>query len=490
MATSDSVVPSFYVETIGAPPQERRALSRERFKSVMALSEVSADFLISMVGILAAFFLCTSLRIGGQIRYPVREITAVSIIFGLFVVLLLQRDGAYRGSGGPLQIQETERLVRSPVQSLLLLLLPLSFLLDLNLFHAAFPIAIVLVPLLLIAEKQIFFSIIRTLHLKEYGVDHVVVYGAGDIGRSAVSTLLHAPRLGFYPVAMIENNPALPPGCIFDMGYTRHPIPVQPGPVTSELLKSCQCSLLMIATLNLSSQELAAATHAAKQAGLGIAFLYGPSSQEQQCTKSTYIGGQLLASSIEQVSPWHYAVAKRTVDLVISSLLMVLLTPLFFLIAILIRMDSPGRALFVQKRVGRNGKLFNIYKFRSMHVDAPKYDFSPTTSRDPRITRLGRIIRRMSLDELPQLINVLLGNMSLVGPRPEMPFIVEHYTSQQRRRLQVTPGITGLWQLSPDRAFPIHHNVHYDLYYVRNRTFFMDMAILIHTLFFAMRWGI
>ena len=93
----------------------------------------------------------------------------------------------------------------------------------------------------------------------------------------------------------------------------------------------------------------------------------------------------------------------------------------------------------------------------------------------------------MSLDELPQLVNVLLGNMSLVGPRPEMPFIVQEYTPEHRQRLQVIPGITGLWQLSADRACPIHQNIEYDLYYLRNRGFFMDMAILIHTLFFAAR---
>ena len=177
-------------------------------------------------------------------------------------------------------------------------------------------------------------------------------------------------------------------------------------------------------------------------------------------------------------------------DLIVSSLLLVLLAPLLFLIAILIRLDSPGPALFVQKRVGRNGEFFNMYKFRSMYTSAPKYDLSPTQSSDPRITRIGSFLRRTSLDELPQLINVFLGNMSLVGPRPEMPFIVQRYNSRHRQRLQVIPGITGLWQLSADRAFPIHENIEYDLYYIRNRTFFMDIAILIHTLFFAMRGGI
>jgi lipopolysaccharide/colanic/teichoic acid biosynthesis glycosyltransferase len=143
--------------------------------------------------------------------------------------------------------------------------------------------------------------------------------------------------------------------------------------------------------------------------------------------------------------------------------------------------------LFRQQRAGKEGQLFQLYKFRTMHADAPAYAKSPTESRDPRITGLGRFLRRSSLDELPQLLNVLKGEMSLVGPRPEMPFLVEGYSARQRQRLQVLPGITGLWQLSADRAFLIHDNIQYDLYYIRHRSFFMDVAILLHTLVFAMR---
>jgi lipopolysaccharide/colanic/teichoic acid biosynthesis glycosyltransferase len=120
-----------------------------------------------------------------------------------------------------------------------------------------------------------------------------------------------------------------------------------------------------------------------------------------------------------------------------------------------------------------------------MLTDAPQYDYSPTSTADPRITRIGRFLRRTSLDELPQIMNVLKGEMSLVGPRPEMPFIVEGYNALHRLRLMVKPGITGLWQLSADRASPIHENIEYDLYYIRNRCFFMDLAILLHTVIFA-----
>jgi lipopolysaccharide/colanic/teichoic acid biosynthesis glycosyltransferase len=184
--------------------------------------------------------------------------------------------------------------------------------------------------------------------------------------------------------------------------------------------------------------------------------------------------------------PKRYALAKRALDLAVTFLLLALLAPLLLAVALLIRFDSQGPALFVQKRVGLHGRIFEIFKFRTMHTGVAKYDMSPVTAADCRITRVGRFLRRTSLDELPQLLNVLLGDMSLVGPRPEMPFLVAMHPAQHRPRLQAPPGITGLWQLSADRDFQIHENLHYDLYYIRNRTFFLDAAILIHTIFFAM----
>ena len=179
--------------------------------------------------------------------------------------------------------------------------------------------------------------------------------------------------------------------------------------------------------------------------------------------------------------------AKRLLDLGVSALLLVALSPLLALIALLVKMTSPGPVIFRQNRVGKNGQAFPMFKFRSMFVSAPNYRLSPTACEDPRITSIGRFLRKSSLDELPQIVNVLLGHMSLVGPRPEMPFIAEQYSPLLRERLKVKPGITGLWQLSADRAFTIHDNIEYDLYYVRHRSLFMDVAILLHTLVFAGR---
>jgi lipopolysaccharide/colanic/teichoic acid biosynthesis glycosyltransferase len=179
--------------------------------------------------------------------------------------------------------------------------------------------------------------------------------------------------------------------------------------------------------------------------------------------------------------PW-YAAVKRMADAILSLFLLILLMPLFALTAAAVKLDSPGPAFFRQRRIGKDGRGFLIWKFRSMYTDAPRYAASPTSNQDQRLTRIGRLIRRSSVDELPQLINVLRGEMSLVGPRPEMPFIVKGYTAIERQRLVVKPGITGLWQVSPARAFPIHENLQYDLHYIRHQNLMLDGVILIRTI--------
>lgn len=172
---------------------------------------------------------------------------------------------------------------------------------------------------------------------------------------------------------------------------------------------------------------------------------------------------------------------KRSVDLLGSAFLLVLVLPLGLAVAALIKLDSKGPVFLRQKRIGRCGTSFYMWKFRSMHVGVARYARSPISDSDPRLTRIGRAIRRLSIDELPQLLNVLMGDMSLVGPRPEMPFIVKEYTAYERLRLNATPGITGLWQISPARAMPIHQNLELDLFYIEHRNFFLDTAIMLRT---------
>ncbi len=180
------------------------------------------------------------------------------------------------------------------------------------------------------------------------------------------------------------------------------------------------------------------------------------------------------------VSPAGYLL-KRTVDLLLAVIALLLAAPLFLMVAALIKVDSRGPVLIRQRRIGRRSLPFFMWKFRSMHAGVERYARSPVSDADPRLTRFGRSLRRLSLDELPQLLNVLTGDMSLVGPRPEMPFIVNNYTSHERLRLNAIPGITGLWQISPARAMPIHKHLELDLFYIEHRNVFLDLAILLRT---------
>jgi exopolysaccharide biosynthesis polyprenyl glycosylphosphotransferase len=183
----------------------------------------------------------------------------------------------------------------------------------------------------------------------------------------------------------------------------------------------------------------------------------------------------------EQVHPL-YAPAKRLFDLVAATSLLIATAPLWLWCAIRIKLDAPGPVIFRQMRIGEKGRAFAMYKFRTMVHDASPYEEAPRDDGDARVTACGRWLRRTSLDELPQLWNVIRGNMSLVGPRPEMPFIVARYDEWQRRRLLVKPGITGLWQILGRKDLPMASNLQYDFYYIRNRSFVMDLSILIRTI--------
>lgn len=183
---------------------------------------------------------------------------------------------------------------------------------------------------------------------------------------------------------------------------------------------------------------------------------------------------------------------KRLTDLICSTILLLFASPLMALIAVLIKLDSDGPIFYQQQRVGENGHPFGMYKFRSMEVDADKNrskvfkrdaegNLIHKSQNDPRVTRIGKFIRRTSIDELPQLINVFLGEMSLVGPRPEMPWVIENYEPWQLKRLSVPQGITGWWQVNGRSDKPMHLHTEEDLYYIQNYTIWMDIYIMLKT---------
>ena len=185
---------------------------------------------------------------------------------------------------------------------------------------------------------------------------------------------------------------------------------------------------------------------------------------------------------------------KRVFDIVLSAVGIVLLSVVFIILAIWVKVNSKGPAIFKQVRVGKNGREFTIYKFRTMVVNAEekqKLDIDPDnlenfvfqSKDDSRVTKSGAFLRKTSLDEIPQLFNVFLGNMSLVGPRPEIPDVVKLYPKAYRQRLLVTPGITGLAQVNGRGEIELGKTVHYDLTYIKNFFILMDIKILFKTVF-------
>ncbi len=177
-----------------------------------------------------------------------------------------------------------------------------------------------------------------------------------------------------------------------------------------------------------------------------------------------------------------HRVTKRFMDISISLVLILVLFPLMSVIYLLQLIKKNGSPVFSQKRIGLKGKEFTLYKFRTMKPESDEYEVAPISMNDSRVTGIGKILRRTSLDELPQLFNVLKGDMSLVGPRPEMPFIVNEYTSWQRHRLDVKPGLTGMWQIMGRKELPLHDNLGYDYYYIRNQSLMLDFTILLRTI--------
>lgn len=188
-----------------------------------------------------------------------------------------------------------------------------------------------------------------------------------------------------------------------------------------------------------------------------------------------------------------YLIGKRSFDIIASFIAITLLLPLFLIIVILIKIDSPGPIFFSQKRNGFKGRFFEMYKFRSMVSDAEDRfkdveDMNEVSGymfkikNDPRITRIGRILRKTSMDELPQLFNVIKGEMSIVGPRPPIGREVENYDAWHNLRLSVKPGITGLWQVSGRNDMGFEDMCRLDLKYIRERGFIYDLRIIIKTI--------
>jgi exopolysaccharide biosynthesis polyprenyl glycosylphosphotransferase len=457
------------------------------FRRLIVACEILADLFVIALAIRSGYLIYVVAGIGKHVHFPVSLIWGAGAIFSLIMVLMLDRVGAYRRGNSLLRVRETEQVLRVSAEALLAIL-ALSFFANILIPRTLLILCVSLVPLFLFTEKTLLYLVIHGLHSRGYGNERVLIYGAGCTGRRVLSVLRASPKLGLVPVAVVDDDSAKAGGALFEMSYERRrSASILEGPITRDLLIAYGVDLVIIAIPTIGQEKFIATVEEALAANARISFVPSRLFSSDPWLDYRDMDGILLASFGRPIHRFGYELAKRILDVVGSLALIVLGAPVFLVLALIIKLDSEGPVFFRQERVGQYGSRFLMYKFRSMKTTASKYDYSPRESCDPRITRLGRFLRKTSLDELPQLFNVLQGSMSLVGPRPEMPFIVEQYTLQQRHRLEVKPGLTGLWQLSGDRAFLIHENIEYDMYYIQHRNFFMDLAVLLHTSIFAMR---
>ncbi len=445
------------------------------------LAEAGADAASAFFSTLAAAFL-----VAPDAYHSLSRVLLECLTYSFLFVATFYSLKGYSLYSSLLQIRETERTMKAATLSMLFGLVvfiatrePVSL--------RCMCVALVLTSTLVTAEKQLLSVFLRQMHKQQFGSLRVLIYGNTMTGRRVYDLLSRSPRLGLTPTAMIDKT--LPtPARLFASAYKHDDsIQVLPGPITPELLQRHATDLVLIDPEVCSGADVDQARVSAAEVKASIAFL--PSQGVEHMPDVHYLDcdGVLLALPIDRPHSVLYEMTKRVVDVLLSAFFLILFAPLIALAGAAIVYESKGPVFFRQIRIGKHGRPFLIFKLRTMHTnvcgDAP----SPKQHGDPRITRVGRLLRKTSLDELPQLLNVLMGDMSLVGPRPEMKMIVDEYTRAQRRRLAVTPGITGLWQISADRCFQIHERIEYDLYYIEHRNTFLDLAVLLHTVFFAIR---
>lgn len=318
----------------------------------------------------------------------------------------------------------------------------------------------------------------RTLSIK-WPIQRVLVVGIGATGEAVVSELKSKSKWGYAVVGAVTRNTAR-------IGSKLEGVPVLGHMKDVAAIVKDYSVDRVIVTSPVRERELVEDLTISELAGISIEVV--PDLYEifiGRIDYSTLSDIPLVKLTAEPISDW-VRLLKRATDIVGSLLLLILTSPFILLAALLVKLGSSGPVLFKQRRVGRREKLFSIYKFRTM-VENAEEETGPVLAMedDPRVTRTGRFLRKYRLDELPQLFNILDGDMSFVGPRPERPFFVEQFKKQipgYAERFKIKPGVTGLAQISGFYATTPDTKLKYDLMYIHHQSFFLDVKIIFHTL--------
>jgi len=322
------------------------------------------------------------------------------------------------------------------------------------------------------------------LHRRGIGVERVLVVGGNNLGRIIMQSLAARAHLGYQVVGFVDDDRA------GDFGRFRHLGGLDD---VERLADTERVDHVIVALPSASHAAILRIVDHCRQGQ--VSFKLVPDLYEMSLNRvdvDTVSGIPLIGLKDVAIVGWN-AVTKRAIDVLTSALALMVLSPLLGIVALLIKLESPGPVIYRHIRIGRNRQPFTMFKFRSMRQDADRERTALLTEndgdrrlfkdpQDPRRTRIGTFIRRWSIDELPQFWNVLIGDMSVVGPRPQIPPEVANYEDWHYKRLAVSPGLTGLWQVSGRSELTFDEMVIYDIYYIENWSLGLDFRILLRTL--------
>lgn len=469
-------------EFLGRFSSDARGVRASKFfAKLITLAQVLTDFFTVLVCFYASYSLYT---IGLEKLSPqtFKDFMIYSMAAASIYIFVLDRVGLYQREVSLLNIKELRGIFRVGLYAAAAILSLSFYVRSVSFSRIMLTTALVGTPVFLYLERQIFYQLHLMFHQRGWAQTRVFIYGAGNIGTHLARRLFESPTLGLFPVGFLDDDESRAGAKIKWNGIgPKDGVKILGG---ESLLKEAiryGVGHVLIALPSASFNRNQALVETCVAHGLDYSVVPNAYEKFIERVELYEIGGiPLLRRRVRQVS-WVYLVAKRIIDLAVSALVLIVLSPFIIIFGLAIKMDSQGPIIFKQKRVGLRGREFSFYKFRTMRIDADKYARSPNDPNDSRITQVGRWLRRTSLDELPQLFNVLRGDMSLVGPRPEMPFIVKTYSPLHALRLEAKPGITGVWQISAVRGEPIHANIEYDLFYLENRSLLLDFAVLVKT---------
>jgi len=468
---------------------------------VQTVFERYRRYLSIAVAISDVFLINLAFAIAYWLRYDLQWFAAVDeanfVRYGAFIpislaltVLLLgiyKLNGVYNQPRGASWFDEIYRLMTGTATGIIVMVFVIVFLFR-PLFYSrlVFFYAGVLITIFLSISRLAKRMLRTNLRKKGLGVDRLLIVGVGEVGRTVMRHIVAQPSLGYQVIGFVDDDPEkgnTDIGRFKALGATSN-IP--------RLVKELAIDEVIITLPWMYHRKIVSIIAQCEREQVRVRIVPDMFQMTLSHLDVEDLGGIPMIGVREISISSGGVLLKRVIDVAISAAGLILLFPLFLIIALIIRMDSPGPVFFTQIRVGKGENLFSCYKFRSMRpgaeaeqeqlrayneADGPIFKIRD----DPRITRMGRILRRTSLDELPQLMNVLMGHMSVVGPRPAPPSEVQRYQAWHKRRLEVAPGMTGLWQVSGRSELSFDEMVLLDLYYIENWSPFLDFQIMLRT---------